>query len=234
LKTRTARPIPLSITALIAFLSAVAALAFTNGHDAHAHGTQAHSHPAVAHGSGKITPEELAFRNDMRVLWEDHVTWTRLAVISLLGNTPDTSATVGRLLQNQTDIGNAIKPFYGDAAGNALTDELRKHILIAADLIAAAKAGNADQVAAQQARWHQNAEDIAALLNSVNPEFWNQDAVLAMLDEHLRLTTDEVVARLQGNWAADVASYDRIHHHALGMADTLSTGIIEQFPKRFR
>ena len=234
MKTRTARPIPLSITALIAFLSAVAALAFTNGHDAHAHGTQAHSHPAVAHGSGKITPEELAFRNDMRVLWEDHVTWTRLAVISLLGNTPDTSATVGRLLQNQTDIGNAIKPFYGDAAGNALTDELRKHILIAADLIAAAKAGNADQVAAQQARWHQNAEDIAALLNSVNPEFWNQDAVLAMLDEHLRLTTDEVVARLQGNWAADVASYDRIHHHALGMADTLSTGIIEQFPKRFR
>ena len=234
MKTRTARPIPLSITALIAFLSAVAALAFTNGHDAHAHGTQAHSHPAVAHGSGKITPEELAFRNDMRVLWEDHVTWTRLAVISLLGNTPDTSATVGRLLQNQTDIGNAIKPFYGDAAGNALTDELRKHILIAADLIAAAKAGNADQVAAQQARWHQNAEDIAALLNSVNPELWNQDAVLAMLDEHLRLTTDEVVARLQGNWGADVASYDRIHHHALGMADTLSTGIIEQFPKRFR
>ena len=234
MKTRTARPIPLSITALIAFLSAVAALAFTNGHDAHAHGAQAHSHPAVAHGSGKITPEELAFRNDMRVLWQDHVTWTRLAVISLLGNTPDTSATVGRLLQNQTDIGNAIKPFYGDAAGNALTDELRKHILIAADLIAAAKAGNADQVAAQQARWHQNAEDIAALLNSVNPELWNQDAVLAMLDEHLRLTTDEVVARLQGNWAADVASYDRIHHHALGMADTLSTGIIEQFPKRFR
>jgi len=224
----------LSVTALIAFLSAVAALAFTNGHDAQAHGTQAHSHAAAEHGSGKITPEELAFRNDMRVLWEDHVTWTRLAVISLLGDTPDTSATVGRLLQNQTDIGDAIKPFYGDAAGNALTGELRKHILIAADLIAAAKAGNADEVAAQQARWHQNAVDIAALLNSVNPRFWKQDAVLAMLDEHLRLTTDEVVARLQGDWAADVASYDRIHHHALGMADTLSTGIIEQFPRRFR
>ena len=219
---------------MIAFLSALAALAFTNGHDAQAHGTATHSHNASAHSSGKITPEELAFRNDMRVLWEDHVTWTRLAVISLLGDTPDTSATVGRLLQNQTDIGDAIKPFYGDAAGNAVTAELRKHILIAADLIAAAKAGDADQVAAQQARWHQNAEDIAALLNSVNPRFWDRDAVLAMLDEHLRLTTEEVVARLQGDWAADVAVYDRIHHHALGMADTLSTGIIQQFPKRFR
>jgi hypothetical protein len=233
-KTRTARPIPLTITALIAFLSALAALAFTNGHNAHAHGAPSHSHASATHGSGKITPEELAFRNDMRVLWEDHVTWTRLAVISLLGDTPDTSATVGRLLQNQTDIGNAIKPFYDDAAGNALTGELRKHILIAADLIAAAKAGNADQVAAEQARWQRNADDIAALLNSVNPRFWKRDEVRAMLGEHLRLTTEEVVARLQGDWAADVAAYDRIHHHALGMADTLSTGMIEQFPKRFR
>ena len=232
--TRTARPIPLTITALIAFLSALAALAFTNGHDAQAHGAPSYSHAAAAHASGKITPQELAFRNDMRVLWEDHVTWTRLAVISLLGDTPDTSATVGRLLQNQTDIGDAIKPFYGDAAGNALTGELRKHILIAADLIAAAKAGNADQVAAEQARWQQNADDIAALLASVNPRFWKRVAVRAMLGEHLRLTTEEVVARLQGDWAADVAAYDRIHHHALGMADTLSTGIVEQFPKRFR
>ena len=55
-----------------------------------------------------------------------------------------------------------------------------------------------------------------------------------MLNEHLRLTTQEVVARLQGKWAADVAAYDRIHHHALGMADALSTGIVDQFPKRFR
>ena len=53
------------------------------------------------------------------MLWEDHVTWTRLAVISLTADTPDTEATVARLLKNQTDIGNAVKPFYGRAAGNA-------------------------------------------------------------------------------------------------------------------
>ncbi len=78
----------------------------------------------------------------MRALWEDHITWTRLAIISLTTGSPDTEATVGRLLQNQTDIGNAVKPFYGDAAGDELTDELRRHILIAADLVAAAKAGD--------------------------------------------------------------------------------------------
>ncbi len=81
----------------------------------------------------------------MRVLWEDHITWTRLAIISLTTGSPDTEATVGRLLRNQTDIGNAVKPFYGKAAGNALTAKLREHILIAADVIAAAKAGDAGE-----------------------------------------------------------------------------------------
>jgi hypothetical protein len=180
-----------------------------------------------------VTRKELALRNGMRVFWEDHVTWTRLAVISLLDNSPDTNATVARLLRNQTDIGNAIKPFYGKAAGNSLTRELRLHILIAADLIAAAKAGDQAKVAVEQARWQRNAADIAALLSQANPRYWKRAQLTSMLNEHLRLTTAEVVARLRRDWNADVASYDRIHLHALGMADALATGIVKQFPRRF-
>jgi hypothetical protein len=223
--TKSSRPIPLALTALIAFFSALAALAVSNGHMAHAHEVA----PADA-----ITPKELTLRNSMRALWEDHVTWTRLAVISLIDDSPDTDATVARLLRNQRDLGNAIKPFYGPAAGNALTAELRKHILIAADLIAAAKAGDQARVTAEQARWGRNADDIAALLNRVNPRQWKRDELRAMLGEHLRFTTQEVVARLQQRWTADVAAYDRIHHHALGMADALSAGLTAQFPGRFR
>jgi hypothetical protein len=231
-KPQATRPIPLGLTALIAFFSALAALAVSNGHAAHAHGHE--SHAAVHAGAATTTPKEFALRNGMRVLWEDHVTWTRLAVISLVAGTPDTEATVARLLKNQTDIGNAIKPYYGAAAGNALTKLLRQHILIAADLIAAAKTGDQAKVAAEQARWQANAGDIATFLSKANPRQWKRSDVRAMLNEHLRLTTDEVVARLQGKWAADVAAYDRIHHHALGMADTLSAGLVAQFPARFR
>ena len=221
----TYRPIPLALIALVALFSALATLAVSGGHDAQAHGHD--------HAKARISVEELTFRQDMRKLWEDHVTWTRLAVISLTTGSPDTEATVGRLLQNQDDIGDAIAPFYGEEAGNQLATLLREHITIAADLIAAAKEGNQPEVARQQARWEANADEIARFLNSANPR-WKLDETRSMLLEHLQLTTSEVVARLQSDWTADVAAYDEIHRQALHMADMLSTGIVAQFPKRFR
>jgi hypothetical protein len=176
----------------------------------------------------------VAFRNDMRQLWEDHIVWTRLAIISLSDGLPDADASVGRLLQNQTDIGNAVKPFYGEAAGNQLTALLNDHIVIAADLIAAAKAGDNAAVADARARWQANADDIAGFLNAANPSAWPLEHMKAMMAEHLALTQAEAVARLNKDYAADVAAYDAVHPQILEMADMLSLGIINQFPKRFR
>jgi hypothetical protein len=237
MNSHTYRPIPLALTALIALFSALVALAISGGHDAAAHGDsnhQATSNATVDHGATAISKKEFALHQEMRRLWEDHVTWTRLAVISLTSDTPDTEATVGRLLVNQTDIGNAIKPYYGAAAGNELTGLLREHILIAADLIAVARKGDQAGVSSEQARWTANADEIAALLSGANPDAWKLGAIEAMMHDHLRLTTNEVVARLQGDWAADVRAYDRIHRQILHMADMLSAGIVEQFPNRFR
>jgi len=237
--TRASRPIPLALTALVAFLSALAALAVSNGMDmAQAHGNQPqHAQTsmtmAVRH-SPRLTAKAVALRMDMRKLWEDHITWTRLAIISLTTDSPDTQATVDRLLQNQTDIGNAVKPYYGKAAGNELTRQLRAHILIAADVIAAAKAGDSAKLADAQARWVKNADQIAAVLHSVNSHNWPLGEMKEMMHRHLDLTTQEAVARLQGNWSADVAAYDKVHGQILQMADMLSEGIIKQFPARFR
>jgi hypothetical protein len=228
-ETRTHRPIPLALTLLIALFSALVALAVSGGH--HMHMTTAQA--ATIQHHQPTTNRQFAFRQDMRRLWEEHVTWTRLAVISLTTKSPDTSATVARLLKNQTDIGNAIKPYYGAAAGKQLTALLREHILIAADLIAAALEGDTAAVSDQQARWTANADQIASLLNRANSRFWKLRPMKAMLHDHLRLTTDEVLARLTQNWTADVKAYDQIHRQALHMADMLSAGIIGQFPNRF-
>jgi hypothetical protein len=223
LMTRTFRTTSLLATLLASFVVASAALGFTGAHSAHDHTT-----------AQAISPQELKLRSDMRKLWEDHITWTRLAVISLTTGSPDTNATVARLLRNQADIGNAIKPYFGKAAGNELTRLLREHITIAAELITAAKEGDQAKAADAQARWQTNADRIAAFLNKANPVAWKLGEMRAMMRSHLRLTTQEVVARLQQRWNADIAAYEKIHRQILGMADMLSGGIVAHFPARFQ
>jgi len=181
-----------------------------------------------------LTEKQVAFRQAMRQLWEDHITWTRLYIVSVAGGLPDTGPTAQRLLQNQSDIGNAVKPFYGAPAGERLAALLRDHILIAADLLAAAKAGDGAKVDAARTRWTANADEIAAFLASANPRAWPQAEVRGMMREHLDLTLQEATARLRGDWAADIAAYDAVHQQALKMADMLSAGIIAQFPEAFR
>lgn len=180
------------------------------------------------------TPSKgVELRADMRKLWEDHITWTRMFIVSAEAGAPDTDATAARLLQNQTDIGDAIKPFYGDAAGTQLTSLLRDHILTAADLIAAAKAGDNDKVAATSDKWYANADQIADFLSSANSANWPSAEMRTMMKDHLDNTLAEAVDHLKGDWAADIADYDKVHVQILHMADMLTAGIIAQFPDRF-
>ncbi len=176
--------------------------------------------------------KQYAFRAAMRQLWEDHIVWTRMVIVGVVAGSPDTDAALTRLLQNQTDIGNAIKPFYGEAAGDRLTSLLRDHIVIAGRLLGAAKSGDATAFAVSKADWYANGHDIAAFLAGANPN-WPLADLDAAMKMHLDTTLDEAVARLGANWNADVVAYDHVHAHILRMADVLSDGIIAQFPAAF-
>ncbi|HKF41491.1 MAG TPA: hypothetical protein VKG01_00180 [Thermoanaerobaculia bacterium] len=179
------------------------------------------------------SPKGESLKLAMRKLWEDHITWTRIFIISALGDLPDKAAATDRLLRNQTDIGDAIKPFYGDGAGTKLTGLLRDHILIAADIVTAAKAGDSDKLNASKTKWTANADDIAGFLSSANPKNWPAADMKAMMHDHLAATTAELEARLNKDWAGDVKAYDRVHDQILMMSDALSDGIIKQFPAKF-
>jgi hypothetical protein len=173
------------------------------------------------------------FHDAVRKLWEDHITWTRLYIVSAAADLPDKDLTAGRLLQNQADIGNAIKPFYGDAAGDKLTALLRDHILIAAQLIDAAKRGDTAAFADLKTKWYANADDIAAFLNAANPKNWSLVEMQSMMHAHLDLTLKEAADRLNGDYAGDIAAYDEVHAEILQMADMISQGIMAQFSSNF-
>jgi hypothetical protein len=195
---------------------------------------QAHQEHVVATATDQAAPLTPAteLRAAMRELWEEHITYTRNYIISALAGLPDEDAVAQRLLTNQDDIGDAIKPYYGDDAGETLAALLRDHILIAVDVVAAAKAGDAQRVTAAQEKWSENGRDIAAFLSEANPN-WSKSDLEAMLQKHLDLTTGEVVGRLQKDWAADIRSYDEGHAHMLMFADMLTEGLVKQFPEKF-
>jgi hypothetical protein len=220
----------LSLT-LLTLLAAIAALTIVSTSGSAASAATAKSTMAMpVTSTGKI----VAFHQAMDKLWEDHVTWTRLVIVSFAGGLPDLNAAEARLLRNQVDIGNAIKPFYGKAAGNKLTSLLRTHILQAVTVLQAAKAGNTTELNAALKAWHVNAHQIAAFLSKANPKNWPLAATTKMMDKHLNLTTQEAVDRLKGNWTADVRDYDAVHNEILMMSNTLASGIISQFPQRFK
>lgn len=180
------------------------------------------------------SPKEAALHDAMRKLWEDHIIWTRVFIISAVADLPDKSAATDRLLQNQVDIGNAIKPYYGDAAGDKLTTLLKEHITTAAEIVTAAKAGDKAKQDDATKRWFANADQIAAFLSDANPKSWPRAEMQKMMRDHLNLTTEEVVARLHGNWAADIAAFDKVHEQILHMADMLTEGIVKQHPAKLK
>jgi hypothetical protein len=189
-----------------------------------------HAAPATPETS---TAKAAAFTQAMDKLWEDHITWTRMVIVDFAAGLPDLKLAEARLLRNQADIGNAIKPYYGAAAGNRLTKLLRTHILEAVPVLVNAKAGNKPKLTRALDAWYANAHEIAGFLSRANPDAWPLDMTSSMMKRHLQLTTAEAVARLQGHWAADIAAYDKVHSEILEMSRMLSSGIVSQFPERF-
>lgn len=186
------------------------------------------SNPGVMEMSSKKSDLKMA----MRKLWEDHITWTRMYLISAAYKNPDTKEVAGRLLKNQEDLGNAIKPIYGDAAGSKLTELLKTHITTAVDLVNAAAAGDKAALEKANTAWYANADQIATFLADANPN-WPKADLTKMMHDHLDLTKQEAVDILGKNAEAGIVSYDKVHDEILMMSDALSDGVIKQFPDKF-
>lgn len=184
-------------------------------------------HQAMDHRSEKV-----ALHRAMRVLWEQHMEWTYATVAAFAAGTPGLTASLDRLLRNQNDIGDAIKPYYGKKAGNALARLLRTHINEAVPVLTAAQSG--DQAGLDEAikAWRANAKKIADFLASANPH-WGKADMEMMMATHIDQTVAYAAAQLQGDYARSIRLYGHAEHHMLRMSDMLSHGIVAQFPDRF-
>lgn len=171
--------------------------------------------------------------SDQRRLFKDHVYWTRSYLVSATEGLQDKDAVLKRLLQNQTDIGNSIKPYYGDAAGNQLGKLMTEHIVIAGQIVDALKKGDKTSAEKYNKEWFRNADDIAKFLSKANPN-WSEQEIKDMFYIHLQLLSEEVAARLKKDWAGEIAVFEKNMNHMMMLADEITNGIMKQFPHQFR
>ena len=188
--------------------------------------------PSPYHAPMGIGKAEANLKNHLRMLWEQHVVWTRLTILSMVFGLPDVDLVTNRLLRNPKDFESALKPLYGEKVASKFADLFKSHLVIAAQLVKAAKAGDNKGAADAEKRWYANADEIAAFLGSINP-YWSEKAWKTMLHEHLALTKSEVVDMLTKNYAKGISTFDEIEKQALEMADMMTYGIVKQFPNKF-
>lgn len=189
--------------------------------------------PGPNYSTDCITQAEFNLSNHLRLLWEQHITWTRLTIISMVFNLPDVELVTQRLLRNPKDFEAALIPFYGNQVAARFSDLLSKHLVLAADLVNAAKAGDSNAATRTERLWYDNARDIVALLSSINP-YWSRQEWEKMLFDHLALVKNEAVFMLTGEYQKGIDLYDEMERQAMMMANTMTEGIVKQFPEMFR
>jgi hypothetical protein len=176
----------------------------------------------------------LALNQAMRKLWSDHMHWT-LATVDAFFNEPKQLETkLNRLLDNQKQIGAAIVPYYGQAAGDKLAKLLTEHIELAVPVLKAAQANDKTSLDAALANWYKNAKEIADFLSAANPKNWPESATEPALKMHITHTTQYAVNILKGDYAPSVKGFDEALDHMLMLADILTDGIAKQFPEKFK
>lgn len=168
----------------------------------------------------------------MRTLWGEHMQWTYDTVVAFAAGSEGLDPTIGRILQNQKDIGDAIAPYYGDDAAAQLTDLLTTHIKEAVPVLVAAKAGDSAALEKAVTDWYANAEEIGDFLASANPN-WAQSDMRTMMKTHITQTIGYASDVLAGDFAKAITDYDEAQANMVHMADMLSSGIIAQFPDKF-
>ena len=178
----------------------------------------------------KITVLDL--NNIIRKLWIEHIIWTKLTIMSMKNNYPDTRIVTERLLRNSTDFGNLFFKFYGHDIALKFSELMKEHLVVAANLVDAAIKQDNNTLEIIEKKWYKNADDIAEFLSMINP-YWNKAKIKTMMYNHLALTKSEAVAIITNNYMESITIFDEIENQALLMADAFFEGFIKQFPNRF-
>ncbi len=167
----------------------------------------------------------------MRQLWDAQATWTRLYVVSALGDLPDTTNSRARLFRCPTDFEAAVGPYYGKKTAQNFSGAVGLHLQTLAEVVRATKAGDPQALAELKTRWRTDAESTSTILGTINPA-WSAPAFRELLDVYLQLVDRGVALRARGDFVADIGNFEESHEVALQLGNAMTRAILSQFPAR--
>jgi hypothetical protein len=185
--------------------------------------------PMPPEGSAKVVATDAVERD----LWLNHIFWVRNVVTATLAKNADAAKVAeGEVVANAHGIADAIKPFYGDKAGDALFALLAGHYgAIKAYLVATDAGDKAGQDKATDDLMA-NADKIATFLSGANPNL-PKDAVMGLLQAHGGHHISQIQQLKAKNYAEEAKTWGEMQTHMYVIADALTGAIAKQFPDKF-
>jgi hypothetical protein len=191
-----------------------------------------------------INEATLTFRMDSRTLWTRYALgMINLSVVTLGNISSSIHQVEAGLFKASSDIGTYFVPYYGATAGYKLGELLSTYARTGVDEINTIK--NGSDLTQFRTLWLSPIDNLAEYLNILNPQQYPKDLLVDQFSNLTKYWTDNFLARSKSDDIAGANSLDNIikiavsgipNHTNKGyasIADTLSRGIIAQYPISF-
>lgn len=178
-------------------------------------------------GQRCFTSDQMNRIFDTRMFWFDMINWVRALMLSRYQDVGNEDEIYARLQQVPADFVNNLKTFFGESPGvNELQLELNAYIGLIDSLITAQKAGDTEEINRITRQLYQNADDIAASIASINPN-WDQNEWKTRLYNNLRSTLDESAMFLTEDYARNLDIFSSLMDQAESASDYFAQGLMD-------
>lgn len=177
--------------------------------------------------------EDTGLNQTLRSLWEQLSYWLRMYLVSVSGDMSDGEEVRNRLQQIPEQMERVFAQYYPPEIAAELRQSLEQFVNGLTTLAGLVKNGSAEETDRKEMELEQEADRLAELFSNVNINY-DADQLKEALGEYLLQTKREIVARLSGEFAEDIATFDEVERQALRIADYLASGIREQRRENMR
>jgi hypothetical protein len=176
------------------------------------------------------TAKQMEIRTLTRSLFAVNLFWERIYAVETLTGAIDAAKAEARFQQSQDDINGLFKQYFGEPTGNQISTLLTQYNGLLIDYAVAAR--NHDDKMAVLTKLHDKSVALATLMSMTNMN-WTTEDLSSRFSKYSDALVKEIDLQDTGMGAIDTRAFDATFELSMQLADTVSLGIIKQYPAKF-